>query len=194
MRWTQFELLALLLCVSGCWEFRRLPEDAPDRAPGACAGACGAAGARSDPFSPPLTCNERRPSVNPGEKLCKAGTLEINCNNAPPKLPCPRTFSEAARLACGQSGRREYVVYCNACGGTTVRVPDEFYTFAIHFDAANELVGVTLLEDDPVGPCEQREFVFGTHCSAADPASRELRVSCGSRSEATQFSTAASEH
>jgi hypothetical protein len=191
MRWTQFGLLALLLCVSsGCWEFRRLPTDAPDAAVSVCVGgSCGAAGAPPDPFAPPSTCSNRRPSANPGEKLCRAGTLEIHCNNAPPKVPCPRTFSEAARLACEQSGSREYVAYCNACGGASVRVPGEFYSFAIHYDAANQLVGVTLLEDDPVGPCEQREFVFGTHCSEVEPASREFRVSCrGDGSEGTQLS------
>jgi hypothetical protein len=128
--------------------------------------------------------------ANPGAKLCKAGTLEINCNNAPPKVPCPSTFREAVRLACEQGGGREYVVYCNACGGTSVRVPDKYYSFAIHFDDADQLVGVTLLEDNPVGPCEQREFVFGTHCSETD-ASRGFRLSCeGATSAASQLTAA----
>jgi hypothetical protein len=174
---------ALLICIgalgTACWRAHTLELDASATAVSdACAGAtCGASAPRNDPFAPPASCADRKPSSNPGASLCRAGTLELNCENAPPKIPCPGTFSEAARLACAQGGR-QYVAYCNACGGTTVRLADSIFEFAVHFDAADQLVGVTLVEDDPVGPCKQHEFVFGTHCSAVEPATAELTVSC----------------
>jgi hypothetical protein len=178
----QLQPLVVLVCVSsGCWEFHRLPTDTDAATSGACTGeSCGAAGGGgADPFQQPLTCSMRKPSTNPGEKLCKAGTLEVNCVNAPPKIPCPATFRDGVRLACEQGGGK-YVAFCNACGGTTVRVPDRNYSFEMHYDASDRLVGVTLLLENPVGPCEQREFVFSEHCSAANPAGAEMVLSCES--------------
>jgi hypothetical protein len=185
--------VAWLLCVgalgTACWRARTLePEPTGTEVSDACADAsCGAPASSEDPFVPPASCADRKPSNNPGASLCKAGTLELNCENAPPKIPCPRTFSEAARLACEQ-GAGQYLAYCNACGGTTVRLADSIFEFAVHFDAADQLVGVTLVEDDPVGPCRQHEFVFGTHCSAVEPATAALSVSCeGARSLGRQI-------
>jgi hypothetical protein len=71
------------------------------------------------------------------------------------------------------------VIYCNECGGTSVRIPDELYPVDIHYDASDSLQGVTLVHDDPVGPCEQHEFVFGRHCSPAEPDHRgEASIQC----------------
>jgi hypothetical protein len=179
MRFRWLTLLAFLVGgPAGCWKLTTLPpEDASIAVvPDGCTGnACGAS-REPDPFAQPSSCRAQKPAKNAGDALCKAGTLEVNCVMAPPKLTCPQSFREAAQLACTQ-GRGSYRVYCNACGGTTVKLMDMFAS-EIHFDESDQLVGVTLLDDDPVGPCMQREFVFGTHCSATDPAHGELTVSC----------------
>ena len=110
------------------------------------------------------------PASNPGDRLCQAGKLEVHCVMGPPLLPCPASTREAALAACAE-GADSYRVACNACGGMTVELPGPFYSLDLHYDASGELSGVTLTEDEPVGPCEQREFVFGRHCSVT-----ELRV------------------
>jgi hypothetical protein len=180
---TRTQLLILLVSVSpGCWEARTLGSETPAETSTGCTGdSCGAAGSQSDPSRQPLACSARRPKNNPGEKLCKAGTLEVNCFNAPPKIPCPATLTEGTKFACEHGGGR-YVALCNACGGATLRVLDPSYTYEMHYDDAGLLQGVTLVEDEPVGPCEQREFVFGTHCSAVEPRA-ELVLSCGTRGD-----------
>jgi hypothetical protein len=177
MRAVQIGALVLLFCSSGCWRFRRLETDVADAgAPDACVGAsCGSTRVPENPLTQPASCSARKPAENPGDALCKAGTLELNCVMAPPKLVCPPSYREAAQLACSNAGH--YLAYCNACGGTTVRLMLGAFDYAMHYDADDQLVGVTVFDDDPVGPCEQREFVFGRHCSETEPAA-ELTVSC----------------
>lgn len=176
--------MCLVAASSGCWEFHRvqpaegIDASTSDPCDGGAAGRCKPPSAQSDPFEMPRSWCGRDVGPNPGDTLCQAGKLEVHCNNAPPKIPCPTTFREAAELACSYGGD-QYLVHCNACGGVSVHVPDELYPVDIHYDAADALMGVTLLDDDPVGPCEQREFVFGRHCSAIDPPERrDLSLPC----------------
>jgi hypothetical protein len=119
------------------------------------------------PAAAPARCRDQAPDVNPGDALCQAGKLEVHCVMGPPRLPCPETYLEAAMAAC-ETDAESYRIACNACGGATVELPGPFYSLDLHYDAAGELSGVTLNEDDPVGPCEQREFVFGRHCSLTE--------------------------
>ena len=154
--------MAGLLCASpACYEFRRLPtaDDAGTDT--------GAAGARPDPIQPAGRCTDRALRENPGDALCRAGELEVHCNLGPPRLDCPGSFREAAQKACSSGGADSYVTYCNACGGSSIRLAQGNFVFETHYSAADELLGMTLVHDEPVAPCEQHEFVFGRHCSAA---------------------------
>jgi hypothetical protein len=88
----------------------------------------------------------------------------------PPRLDCPASFRDAVRKACS-NGADAYVTYCNACGGASIRLPEGNFVFETHYGSDDELLGMTLVHDQPVAPCQQREFVFGRHCSAAGPES-----------------------
>ncbi|HKP57954.1 MAG TPA: hypothetical protein VJV78_14575 [Polyangiales bacterium] len=177
MRLTRAALWFGLLCVStACYDARWLPT-ADD------GGVDGAAGAPADPISTQSSCAERAPRENPGDALCRAGELEVHCNMGPPRLDCPASLSDAVRRACSSGGADSYVTYCNACGGSTVRLAQGNFVFETHFGRDDQLLGMTLVHDDPVAPCQQREFVFGRHCSANGA---ESVVPCSTVSRAVQ--------
>ena len=183
MRWWRALSIVLIGASSACWTFHEEDGRAPQPTAGTCAGTSCApmTPPPDDPFTTPRRCIEGVPDSNPGDKLCRAGELSVHCVMAPPLLTCPATLREGVLEAC-KDGAEAYRVACNACGGLTVELTLQFFSLDIHFDAEDKLAGVTLTQPEPVGPCEQEEFVFGRHCTST--GARETRSCSQVRSAA----------
>jgi hypothetical protein len=113
-------------------------------------------------------------------KSCVRNTLESHCEqSAELGRECPRTIEAARGYVCGATRTSGYRLQCNVCGGVNVVRPIGFdSSMFLSFDAAGQLLGVTLSSNGTGDSCSEGTGAFGAYCPPLDPERPSSYISC----------------